>query len=48
MLDIAGVAQRSIGDNFKSRSVVRKEILRLTEQLCNPILYKTCKQALLQ
>ncbi|XP_046679270.1 rapamycin-insensitive companion of mTOR-like isoform X3 [Homalodisca vitripennis] len=46
--DITTTGPRSVGDNFKSRSVIRKEILRLADQLCNPVLTRTCKQSLLQ
>lgn len=34
--------------SLKSRSLLRKEVLKLIEQLGNPVLYKTCKQGLLQ
>lgn len=34
--------------SLKSRSILRKEVLKLIEQLGNPILHKTCKQCLLQ
>lgn len=35
-------------ESLKSRSILRKEVLKLIEQLGNPVLYKTCKQGLLQ
>ncbi|XP_065214421.1 rapamycin-insensitive companion of mTOR isoform X2 [Planococcus citri] len=34
-------------NSLKSRSILRKEVLKLIEQLGNPILHKTCKQCLL-
>lgn len=35
-------------NSMKSRSIMRKEVLKLVEQLGNPVLYRTCKQGLLQ
>ncbi|XP_075232541.1 uncharacterized protein LOC142330961 [Lycorma delicatula] len=45
--DVTSIAQRSVSDNLKSRSMVRRDVLKFVEQLSNPVLYKTCKQALL-
>ncbi|XP_039296287.1 uncharacterized protein LOC120354101 [Nilaparvata lugens] len=42
------IVHRSPMDNMRSRSMVRRDILKMASQLANPVLYKTCKQALLQ
>jgi len=45
-----GLAQRStLADRItKSRSALRRDILKLVEQLPNPVLYKMSTQSLLQ
>lgn len=45
-----GLAQRStlVDRITKSRSALRRDILKLVEQLPNPVLYKTSTQSLLQ
>ncbi|VVC26551.1 Hypothetical protein CINCED_3A000587 [Cinara cedri] len=48
--DISSLVQRStLADRItKSRSALRRDILKLVEQLPNPVLYKTSTQSLLQ
>ncbi|XP_050435860.1 rapamycin-insensitive companion of mTOR [Adelges cooleyi] len=48
--DISSLAQRStLADRItKSHSALRRDILKLVEQLPNPVLYKTSTQSLLQ
>lgn len=48
--DISSLAQRStLADRItKSRSALRRDILKLVEQLPNPVLYKMSTQSLLQ